>query len=420
MGENNNDHREERLNMANQGWSTLSSDITDTDETLSVESVEPFPEAPFLISIGHEILEVTEINGNQFTVERGQEDTPASPHSEGALVENRFTAGTYNNLASMTEFMEHVEAETDVHGLGPRPPATRDDEGHVTPSNFYLDYDNGDDENSGEVPAEALKTWGELMKKIPRSIFKPITIWIIGNYPNALDLRTTYTYDREYLQIKGYTGTASNHSIPGAEVMNCQGGGIDGIVFKDLRFTDTVWVSTCVGVKFRDVELMGGASAMWWYSSIGIVRDFNVGTDEVTDGITAHTSSVMVRDGSGSATRYGVRAMHASIISLDGSMVTGGTRNVDDHNGTALVLAGGFLRTDNLLGVTDENLIYFGDNGQHIDFDGKAFRIKMAKEPEHTHTPYLLIQATGMIFYDGSGDSHKIFHISDWVYPGDI
>lgn len=406
----NGDYRDERLNMANKAWSTLSESLTEEEETLLVEDTSEFPDPPFLISVGYEIMEVTEVSDSQFTVKRGQENTTANPHSEGSVVENRFTAGTYENLASMTEFKKHEKAETNVHGLGSRPPATKDDdEEDPTPAAFYVDYQEGDDENSGEVPSEALKTWDRLVELLPRSIYKPITVWIIGDYPETIELHTTYSYDREYLQIKGYTENKENHNVSGANVVNCQGGGIDGIVFRHLTFTDTAFVSTCIGVKFRDVNLHGGQHGMWWYSSIGIVREFDLGNGNVDSGITGHTSNVMVRNGSGTANYYGVRAMHATLMSLDGDKASGNTADIDDHNGTGIVTAGGMLRADRLVGVEDPNLIYFGDRGQHIDFDDKEFRIKMAKDQEHEYQPYLRVCERGLMFFDGDGESYWIW-----------
>lgn len=46
-----------------------------------------------------EIVKVTAVNGNTWTIEREQEDSLLQPHLKGAGVELRLTAGTLDNLS---------------------------------------------------------------------------------------------------------------------------------------------------------------------------------------------------------------------------------------------------------------------------------------------------------------------------------
>jgi YD repeat-containing protein len=48
-------------------------------------------------------MEVTAVNGTTWTVLRGQEGTTAVAHNNGATVENRWTAGTYSELAGVDD-----------------------------------------------------------------------------------------------------------------------------------------------------------------------------------------------------------------------------------------------------------------------------------------------------------------------------
>lgn len=90
-----------RLKAGNNAQSTLVNAMTTTDTTIVVQSAALFPSAPFRITIDAEIMEVGVINKgtNTFSnVTRGLEGTNAAAHSAGAYVENRLTAGTYDEL----------------------------------------------------------------------------------------------------------------------------------------------------------------------------------------------------------------------------------------------------------------------------------------------------------------------------------
>ena len=87
------------LNAANNAETTLAATITAIATELTVTSASGFPSAPFLISIDNEILKVTVVATNTFTVTREQESTTGAIHTIGVAVENRFTAGMYNDVA---------------------------------------------------------------------------------------------------------------------------------------------------------------------------------------------------------------------------------------------------------------------------------------------------------------------------------
>ncbi|MGY0692991.1 hypothetical protein ACW2QC_09410 [Virgibacillus sp. FSP13] len=92
-----------RLNAANNANSTLSSAIDSTQTTIDVVDASEFPAVPFRLTIDDEIMEVSAVSGNTFTVERGLENTTATSHKSGTKVENNYTAGTHKELADKAE-----------------------------------------------------------------------------------------------------------------------------------------------------------------------------------------------------------------------------------------------------------------------------------------------------------------------------
>lgn len=88
-----------RLKAANNAKTTLSQDINATATSFNVADGTLFPDAPFLASVDGEIMEIGAKSVNTFSsVLRGQEGTTAANHLSGANVENRFTAGAYEEL----------------------------------------------------------------------------------------------------------------------------------------------------------------------------------------------------------------------------------------------------------------------------------------------------------------------------------
>src|SRR5262249_28612266 len=73
----------------------LNGEISDFDSTFNVTSSNGFPSNSFAAKIGNEQIWVDSINGNTWTVERGQNHTTATAHADGSTV----TAGdTSDNL----------------------------------------------------------------------------------------------------------------------------------------------------------------------------------------------------------------------------------------------------------------------------------------------------------------------------------
>lgn len=102
-------------NLANNAWSRLASSVGANDTTITVASAILFPEPPFVVSIADEILEVTNVSGNTFTVVRGVEGTSSTSYPQGERVDARFTAGVYGGLKDT--ILNHLEDIDNPHNL---------------------------------------------------------------------------------------------------------------------------------------------------------------------------------------------------------------------------------------------------------------------------------------------------------------
>lgn len=92
-----------RLNVANNAQTTLTGAISAAATSFVVADVSLFPASPFRITIDAEVMEVGTVNAVTKTfsdVIRALEGTAAATHNMGAAVENRWTAGTYNELVA--------------------------------------------------------------------------------------------------------------------------------------------------------------------------------------------------------------------------------------------------------------------------------------------------------------------------------
>lgn len=92
-----------RLNAANRAQSKLVSGINSSATIMTVDDASSFPDAPFLVTIENEIIEVGAINRGTnvlSTLLRGREGTTAADHDEDAVVRNEYTAGTYGELTT--------------------------------------------------------------------------------------------------------------------------------------------------------------------------------------------------------------------------------------------------------------------------------------------------------------------------------
>jgi len=88
-----------REQLVNNASSTLNGAITDVATTLDVTSATSFPaDGFFRIIINNEIMRVTAVSTNTFTVERGVEGTTAAAHSDTDAVTAIVTAASIKNI----------------------------------------------------------------------------------------------------------------------------------------------------------------------------------------------------------------------------------------------------------------------------------------------------------------------------------
>ena len=87
-----------RYHAANRFQTRLAASVDESQIYFDVESASGCPEVPFKLTVGTEIVDVIGVAGNTFTVQRGAEGTTPQGHPEGAFVQNRWTAGTYEDL----------------------------------------------------------------------------------------------------------------------------------------------------------------------------------------------------------------------------------------------------------------------------------------------------------------------------------
>lgn len=95
---------------------TLTSLVSDSTTTIPVDSVSGFPSTPFtgILDPGtadEELVEVTAVAGNNLTVTRGIDGTPATPHAISAGFVHGVSARDWR------EPMEHIDDTTSVHGI---------------------------------------------------------------------------------------------------------------------------------------------------------------------------------------------------------------------------------------------------------------------------------------------------------------
>ena len=89
------------LNVKNLSKTLLTQDIGLTETSFKVADAGALPNPPFLITVEGEIMRVGSKNVSTNTLSnvlRGREGTSPAPHSSGTVVENRFTAGTYDEI----------------------------------------------------------------------------------------------------------------------------------------------------------------------------------------------------------------------------------------------------------------------------------------------------------------------------------
>jgi len=88
-----------RLKAKNLARTTLSASLSASATTCTVADASQLPDVPFRAVIGgSEIVEVTNKSSNTLTIVRGQEGTTAQAWPTGTPIENRFTAGYWDEV----------------------------------------------------------------------------------------------------------------------------------------------------------------------------------------------------------------------------------------------------------------------------------------------------------------------------------
>ena len=109
------------LNVKNLSKTLLTQDIGLTETSFKVADAGALPDPPFLITVEGEIMRVGSKNVSTNTLSnvlRGREGTSPTSHSSGTVVENRFTAGTYDEIKqTVTSHLAESVHQGEVHGL---------------------------------------------------------------------------------------------------------------------------------------------------------------------------------------------------------------------------------------------------------------------------------------------------------------
>jgi hypothetical protein len=117
------------LNVKNLSKTLLTQDIGLTETSFKVADAGALPNPPFLITVEGEIMRVGSKNVSTNTLSnvlRGREGTSPAPHSSGTVVENRFTAGTYDEIkqtvTSYNDALTSHLADNTAHGVDTKIP----------------------------------------------------------------------------------------------------------------------------------------------------------------------------------------------------------------------------------------------------------------------------------------------------------
>ena len=97
-------------NVSNNAFSRLICFLDETSEELFIEQEDEwrFPDPPFVVTIGEEVIEVRAKDGNRFyNLIRGVEGTP-DIHYNRSEVELKWTAGSYDRLANSVRMFNNL------------------------------------------------------------------------------------------------------------------------------------------------------------------------------------------------------------------------------------------------------------------------------------------------------------------------
>lgn len=180
-----------RLKAANNAKTKLVKSMDDSNTILffEVEDASVLPEPPFRATIDNgkesmEIIEVVGKDGNLLGAQRGVEGTTLSSHDAGAVIENNFTAGTYQALVDaindLREKIIYIEDEGDnEHGR-------------------YVRYSDGKQECYMEVEVDARRHEHKIT--YPKSFIEQPTAFMSFG---AANLNTIDSISRSYLNTTG-------------------------------------------------------------------------------------------------------------------------------------------------------------------------------------------------------------------------
>lgn len=119
----------------NNASSLLNGGINDSVTSLDVDDATSFPASGnFRILIDSEIMLVTGVSSNTFTVTRGQENTAAASHSDNATVTHIFTAGAIDAIRS-----DIIQ----VGAQASRPSASKAGRIYIANDGPYVNHDSG-------------------------------------------------------------------------------------------------------------------------------------------------------------------------------------------------------------------------------------------------------------------------------------
>ena len=179
-----------RYHAANRFQTRLAASVDESQIYFDVESASGCPEVPFKLTVGTEIVNVIGVVGNTFTVQRGAEGTTPQSHPQGSLVQNRWTAGTYEDLWDGVEKLQgdmgaHEENTTDAHGIDEHFDATAEDDVHGLLSGGFIIEESGSNDNGFYV------RWSNGLQ----------ICWILSitlTYVNATTLRARWDFPAEF------------------------------------------------------------------------------------------------------------------------------------------------------------------------------------------------------------------------------
>jgi len=100
------------------GWlSSLTSDITSSEESMSAANAADCPDIPFTVFCGAEQIRVTAISGNTLTITRGYNSTTAVSHLTGAPIFSNYYSYAYHNSTSITAYPQKVYYPTGTNSI---------------------------------------------------------------------------------------------------------------------------------------------------------------------------------------------------------------------------------------------------------------------------------------------------------------